>query len=565
MAGLGVFQTVGGARPKRSLFDLSYERKFTADFSILYPVMCDECVPGDSFKIGASHVIRFNPLVAPIMHEVTAKAYYFFVPYRILDDDWEEIITGGVLGNSTKEVPWHYVGFNTNASSYDTLWDLLGYPTDPGSAFAISNKYQAPWPMDYPRRAYYGIWVEYFMDQNLYGIGSPLPFVDYDNLRPIYSAFGYAGAAQDYNEVRQAAWAKDYFTSALPWQERGVTPAIPISGSAPVSFSFANDPRAVGFQSDDASINDPAISIRLANSSDPAQVLLSAPGHTSSGNRSGLFYWNPNQLAGRVTGSANLSSAITFTVSDLRTAFQIQKWLERNARGGVRYTEFLRAHFACSPRDERLDRPEFIGSVSSKIITSEVLQTSSTDSTSPQANMAGHGISVAGSYVGTYHVQEYGLIMGLLTIRPKPAYQQRIDRQWLRRNRYDFFFPEFQHLSEQGVFQAELSFSGSPSNRAAIFGFQGRYNEMRFKHDMVSGLFRQSRPGNFSFWHMARYFSGSPFNDPTFLTSGFNDASGAKRVLAVPSQPAFLVNWCNHVKAARPMPYIADPGLIDHF
>jgi hypothetical protein len=269
-----------------------------------------------------------------------------------------------------------------------------------------------------------------------------------------------------------------------------------------------------------------------------------------------------------LSATVNLAGATTFNVADIRTAVQIQKWLERNSRSGVRYTEFLRAHFAVSPRDDRLDRPEFIGSASMRVVTSEVLQTSATDSTSPQANMAGHGISVGGNYIGTYRVTEFGMVLGLMSIRPKPAYEDRLDRQWIKRTRYDFFFPEFQTLSEQGVYQAEIRYKASPTTDAAIFAFQGRYSEMRFKHDMVCSKFRQSEPQNFSYWHMSRHWSMAqaiPAYNNLFLYQGFNEQTGAKRVLAAPMEPAFLVNFCNHLRVARPIPYDSDPGYLDHY
>jgi hypothetical protein len=184
--------------------------------------------------------------------------------------------------------------------------------------------------------------------------------------------------------------------------------------------------------------------------------------------------------------------------------------------------------------------------------------------------MAGHGIAVQGTYVGTYRASEYGIVMGLLSIMPKPAYEGRLDRQWIKRTRYDFYFPEFAHLSEQAIYNAEVNYYIHRSDW--YFGFQGRYDEMRVKHDMVTGKFRSGATGSLSFWHCARYFAGTtPLLGQNFLVQGFNASDfasvgyGAKRILAVPSEPAFLVNWKNHVKAIRPLPVRSNPGLIDHF
>jgi hypothetical protein len=577
------------------LFDLSYEKKFTADFSWLYPVCHDECVPGDTWKIGCSAVIRFNPLVAPIMHQVTAKVYYFFVPYRILDQNWEEIITGGISGTSSKvppvwpatAIPGHMDSFSPSYLNHgnglmNSLWDFLGFPTDVSPASYTNTPIK---PLDYPRRAYYNVWVNYFFDENFWTVGNSLMQGQNPNGGWVNDALHFipdgvwlaprSGSpstslwnAYQLNSLVQQSWARDYFTTSLRSQQRGTQPALPISGTLPVQFVNTNGEfpvKLVGLPSATDRENPSfgvgsgtprpvSISSSLLPSTDTGFV-LSAPVFDSQGT---------TPLSARV----NLSGATTFNIADLRTAVQIQKWLERNSRSGVRYTEFLRAHFAVSPRDDRLDRPEFIGSASMRVITSEVLQTSSTDSTSPQANMAGHGISVGGNYIGTYRVTEFGMLLGLMSIRPKPAYEDRLDRQWIKRTRYDFFFPEFQTLSEQGIYNAELRYKFNATTDSAIFGFQGRYSEMRFKHDLVCSQFRQSEPQNFSYWHMSRHWGiqeAVPAYNTLILYRGFNESSGAKRVLAVPSQPAFLVNFCNHLRAARPIPYDADPGYLDHY
>jgi hypothetical protein len=559
-----VFQSVNTAKPRRSLFNLSYEKKLTCDFAWMYPVMCDETVPGDTFKIGCSAVIRFNPLVAPIMHEVTAKAYYFFVPYRILDNDWEEIITGGVRGTSTKTPPVCSV---CPPSPLGTLWDYLGYPTDINP---INYSLAPIKPIDYPRRAYYYIYAHYFRDENFndpnsYSVDPAVYWIKPD-LMPNPDAFKAGMSYGSAWTLQSGSWDRDYFTTALRSQQRGTQPALPISGNLPVNYSLVPGTIAQNQVMLNAQGGVGGSTPALFSQLNPA--ILGAPS-TGSGPYSLLSNMQAIDLSSALANHSfvNLGNATTFNVADIRTAVQIQKWLERNSRSGVRYTEFLRAHFAVAPRDERLDRPEYIGGARMRLITSEVLQTSATSSVSPQANMAGHGISVGGSFIGTYRVTEFGLIMGILVIRPKPAYEDRLDRQWIKPTRYDFFFPEFQTLSEQGIYNAELRYRLAVSD-TGIFGFQGRYSEMRFKHDLVCGLFRQSAPQNLSFWHMARHWNAStvvPYNSAFLYTDGFNTTTGAKRVLAVPSQPTFLVNWCNHIKAVRPIPFESDPGYLDHY
>ena len=572
------FSSVSALRPKRSLFDLSYEKKFSADFSYLYPVLCDECVPGDVWKIGNSAVVRFNPLVAPVMHEINATVHYFFVPYRIIDPDFETNITGGRDGNQFINGFPCWPTLPGSGSILGTLWDYFGFPTDLGAGQIATFNAQGFYPstdgfikpLDYPRRAYGCIFSQYYLDQNL--VANSDLFIDVDGSFKLSS---YTSILSDANmltlmSLQQRSWTKDYFTSALPWQQRGQVGALPISAGFVGSTVFDGNILAYNNTSGTAVFppNGPSNYISVLttdNSSSPnlRSMLESGlsgfdpvPGATTFKN-----WFNNNHIDGSITASS-------FTVSDMRTLFQIQKWLERNARSGVRYTEFLRAHFSVAPRDERLQRPEYIGGTKSPVIISEVLQTGSTNTTSPQANMAGHGISVAGNYVGSYHVQEYGLIMGLLSIMPKPAYEDRMDRQWIKKTKYDFYFPEFAHLSEQGIYRAELRYIGQSFFDSIIFGFQGRYDEMRFKHDQICGLFRQSAPTNLSYWHCGRHFDysgGGPNLTQAFLTGGFNESTGAKRILAVPAEPAFLVNFRNNITAIRPLPVYSDPGLLDHF
>ena len=249
-----------------------------------------------------------------------------------------------------------------------------------------------------------------------------------------------------------------------------------------------------------------------------------------------------------------MASATTFNVSDLRLAFQIQKWLERNARAGVRYTEFLRSHYGVAPRDDRLDRPEYIGGSKAPVIVSEVLQTSST-STTPQGNMAGHGLSADKAYIAKYHAQEFGVVVGLMSIMPRSSYQQGIDRQWLRRSRYDFYSPEFANLSEQGIERAEVYATTSGTENRTIFGFQGRYDEMRFKRSMVCGKMRST----YDYWHLGRKFASAPL-----LNEEFIKCVPSKRIFASQTEPGIIANVGNMIRALRPMPIMSSPGLIDH-
>jgi len=498
-----VFSKTGSLRPGRSVFNLSYEKKLDCDMGQLIPILADEMIPGDVFKIGAEMVIRMQPLVAPIMHEINAYIHYFFVPARLIDENFEEFITGGTTGETSVQLPrWN----PTNNAAY-SLWDYLGFPVGVTPAGAL--------PLDYPKRAYNLIYNEYYRDQN---------FIDEVDITSQES-------------ILRRAWEKDYFTSALPWQQRGTAPALPISGITSAQWDTA---KIIDNQTDNATNHWKSYVGGLND-------VLVIDTNDSYGKQNAIDFLHSNTV--------DLSNASTFDVSDLRLAFQVQKWLERNARAGARYTEFLKAHYGVSPRDERLQRPEYIGGMKTPVIVSEVLQTSSTDTTSPQGNLAGHGITADRKYIGSYRSTEFGYIMGILSIMPRSAYQQGIDRQWLRRTKYDFYSPEFAFLSEQAIETAELYATSSEADNTDIFGYQGRYNELRYKRNMIVGGMRDI----FDYWHLGRKFSTKPE-----LNQSFIECNPDKRIFAVQDEPGMIVNIGNVIKAIRPIPYTSEPGLIDH-
>lgn len=502
MSNIKAFQSIGAIKPRRSAFDLSYTKKMTMDMGELIPVMCDEVVPGDIFKIGNEMVIRFQPLVAPIMHEVNAYVHYFFVPYRILWPDWEEFITRGQTGDVIKVLP-RYVPSTNASTEKGKLWDYFGMPTN-----VIPDSDHCP--LAFPWMAYASIYNEYYRDQ-IY-----IPEISLSN-----------------NTVQFRAWRKDYFTSALPWQQRGTAPALPISGTGTLGIDFSNI-----YQ------NDLGTPIKAWNAGMGVGVLTV----NDLNSKAALVDWLQESK------TVQLDNATTFDVSDLRVAFQIQKWMERNARSGARYTEFLQSHFGVTPRDDRLQRPEYLGGSKSPVIVSEVLQTSE-KGTTPQGYMAGHAISVDKNFCVNYQVKEYGLIMGILSVIPEAAYQQGINRQWLRKTTFDFYFPEFANLSEQAIESVEVFATPIQSTNSTIFGYQERYAEMRYKPDMVCGDMRDT----FAYWHLGRQFTALPF-----LNQSFIECKPDKRIFAVQNVDGLIVNFSNIIKAIRPLPIAAEPGYIDH-
>ena len=548
---MSVFSSVQGNRVGRSVFNLSHNKRFTCDMGELIPVTLLECVPGDTMKIGCEAVTRFQPLVAPILDSVDLTVHYFFVPFRLLfdgDKDWETFITGGKDGNDTSiSLPKFKFAYANGSAASDpknpfskgvisgkySLWDYFGLPIPSATQADLQKIIDTDGVIGFPQRAYNLIWNEYYRDENL------CDEISLDNSTVMYRA-----------------WKKDYFTSSLPWQQRGISPALPISGTIPVSFG--NGQLTLSTPYINISSNSGASDYRLAANNSLAVRYIASP------NPSGDL--TVNSLKGTpsgLSGSVNLANATTFDVAVLREAFQIQRWMEMNARGGVRYTEFLKAHFGISPRDEVLQRPEYLGGTKSGVVISEVLQTSQTtsgESGSPQGNLSGHGLGAMSDFICSYTAKEFGYIVGIASYMPKPSYQQGVNRSFTRKTKYDFYFPEFAHLSEQAVKKGEIYATGNASDND-IFGYQSCYSELRYMPSFNCADMRDT----FSYWHLGRIFSSAPSLNAGFLTTNPAYSGGIRKdIFAVQNEPGLIVNFGNVIKAVRPLPVYGTPGFIDH-
>ena len=536
--GGNLFQALDRPRIARSALDMSHEYKTTFDMGQLVPVLTMECIPGDIIRLGAAAVLRMQPMLAPILHTVKLRYYSFFVPYRILFDDWEEFITGGEDGQSVISLPtWNPDAFTASIGSVTatgSLWDYLGYnPVDSATNIHADNQ-----PLDFARRAYIRIWNEFFR----------VPGIQDEKTESV-------GVAGEVYKLLYRNWTRDYFTAALPFQQRGLPVALPIFGNTSADFTI------------------PAVNIS-GGSTPAAWNMTTLTGQTQQGfgfsNVSGTvlasnptaqialandIFSNNNQIAGGTLSSVD--------IADLRLAWQTQVWMERNARGGARYTEQLQFRYGTRPLDARLQRPEYFGGYTSPFLFSEVLQTSASDTEpTPQGNMAGHGISVAGSELGSYRVEEHGLIMVLACADPTPAYQQGIDRSWLRRTKLDFPAPEFVHLSEQEIFNAELynqNVTADPNGTIGRtpFGYTGQYNEMRFMPNKVTSEMRNT----FDYWHLGRKFAALPTLNNDFVSIEA-DLAELKRIYAVQNVPGIIGSFGLRVHAVRPLPYLAVPSGI---
>ena len=559
---MSIFSEVRGNDVGRSVFNLSHFKRFTCDMGQLIPVLFLECVPGDTMKIGCEAVTRFQPMVAPILDSVDMYVHYFFVPTRLLMDnekDWETFLTGGKDGtDDSVSLPLWSFGYADGHGSIDpnnpfsngvrrgkySLWDYFGLPVVSDSTDNSIRTFDHV--LAFPQRCYNLVFNEYYRDENL------VDEVHFDNSTILYRA-----------------WKKDYFTSSLPWQQRGISPALPISGTLPVNLSSLAlnnvllGSSASGYESH---TYQPYIDGGGVATNTPNMSGFQVGG---SGTPNGVVFDKLSGSVDNVVGSVDVKNATTFDVAVLREAFQIQRWLELNARAGVRYTEFLKAHFGLAPADEVLQRPEYLGGTKSEIVVSEVLQTSATVQPSedgkiqgsPQGNLAGHGLGAMSDFICSYTVKEFGYIIGIASWMPKPSYQQGVNRMFSRRTKYDFYFPEFSHLSEQAVTKGEIYATGDDAHDNSIFGYQSCYAEMKYMPSINCADMRDT----FSYWHLGRKFSSDPSLNAGFLTTNSKYSGGIRKdIFAVQNEPGMIVQFGNVVEAIRPMPVYGTPGFIDH-
>lgn len=469
-----IFETIGLTKPRKSAFDLSHEKKLSCKMGDLIPIYLDEVVPGDHFQVNSEIMIRLAPMLAPMMHRVDVYCHYFFVPNRIIWSEWEEFITGGKDGLATPtfpQVPMEQANFDGYIVP-GTLGDYMGLP----QADDVVPPYD-PLVSQMPFRAYTQIYNDYFVDPNV----GPIESVDPPQGAGIYAK-------------KRRAWGKDYFTSCLPWPQRG--PQVDL----PIDFNYANPSKVIA--QDDTDLG-------VLNSNITTGNLSSAIAPTGT---------TPARIE-------NLEEdGVTVSINELRSSNRLQEWLEKQARGGHRYIETILSHFGVKSSDKRLQRAEYLGGGRQPIVISEVLQTSETVSAggnTPQGNMAGHGIAVGKYNKFKKHFEEHGYVMGIMSVLPKTTYQQGIPRHFLRKDKLDFYWPSFAHLGEQAVQNQELYYqwNGTAGQQEGTFGYQQRYAEYKYKPSTVHGDFKT----NLDFWHMGRKFTAPPQLNEEFMKSDPTD------------------------------------------
>lgn len=562
------FETVPIKKPALNVFNLSHDVKSSYNFDKIYPFFCHPVNPGETFNVRAEVFLRTMPMLAPVIHNVDMFLYFFFVPNRLdwnekRKEDWKTFITGGEKGDfgdhgyadspSEDYVLPHFnygqfVGANSSLAVHGSLLDHMGFPTvSESEAISLVNK-EEPFS-SLPFRAYQLVWNEYFRNQNVqneidFSFGSGLETSD--NVRKLFT-------------IRKKCWEKDYFTSCLPWQQRGEAVLLPID-----------------FNVDQASEVDlPVVvnQIRQMNGEIATVSNIQSDG-TSTHSRlqsSSTVPAGNVDLVSSVTvnaGELSFTGINVGTISDFRYCLRLQQWLENNARCGSRYIEQILAHFGVMSSDSRLQRPELLGGGKIPLIFSDVPQTSSSDAESVQGNLAGKGMLYGKTGGFKKYFEEHGIILGVCCIIPRTSYSQGVPRYWRAMDKTDFYFPEFAHLSEQAVLNSEIYYdpttlSPEPGSSDVgrgpdgVFGYQGRYTEYRYIPSSVHGEMRDT----LQYWHLGRLFNSLPRLNSSFVQSQSRVNVFSIEDVADGGDDPFVAQIKLDIKAVRPMPKFAVPSI----
>lgn len=538
---------------QRSKFERNSDVKFSFNVGDLVPFYVDEVLPGDTFSIDTSKIVRMQPLVAPIMDNLYLDTYWFFVPNRLVWDHWKEFCGENTQSKWIPSVEYTIPKIAgcvdssfTDPDVESRSWksgDIADYMGIPVCSDAITNLQQLIEVNALPFRGYALIWNEFFRDQNLQ---DPIPVPTGDG-KVVVERLGIPDEITSGVGILKACKYHDYFTSCLPSPQKGPDVALPLSGLAPV-VTGGDIGKDIG--------SGTAVSFRYPNGTKAGFLKASNTNtviSTTSDSQNGLV---PNNLY------AQLGASALGTINELRLAFQMQRIYEKDARGGTRYTEILKNHFGVTSPDSRLQRPEYLGGSRVPININQVVQTSSTSNT-PQGNTAAYSVTADVHSDFTKSFVEHGYIFGLCVARYDHTYQQGLERMWTRSDRFDFYWPSLANIGEQPVYKREIFANGSDQDKQ-VFGYQEAWAEYRYKPNRVAGEMRSNVTNTLDVWHLADDYATAPS-----LSEGWikEDSNNLNRCLAVNEKISNQL-WADiFVKntSVRPMPIYSIPGLIDHY
>ncbi|QCQ84903.1 major capsid protein [Blackfly microvirus SF02] len=529
------FAQVPKAEIPRSSFDRSNSHKTSFDAGYLIPVFHDEVIPGDTCNLNMTGFCRLSTPLRPFMDNVFLNSFFFFVPMRLLWTNAYKFFGGQDNPGDSTSFTIPQIVAPAGGYTEQSLYDYFELPTKV-AGFTHSALYL---------RAYNLIWNEWFRDQNLQ---TSLPKNMGDGPDPVSHYW-----------LQFRGKRHDYFTGSLPWPQKGPGVTIPLGSTAPI--------KGLRIGSNSTAATNPAVSL-IGVSSIYDQAAGPPPGWIANSGTQSLYVEAQSaaipSAANRPQIFADLSAATASTVNQLRQAFQLQKLQERDARGGTRYTEIVQAHFNVTSPDARLQRPEYLGGGQGMVNVHQVAQTSATVAgQTPQASLAAYGTSTVTGHGFSKSFTEHGIIIGLISVRADINYQQGLNRRWSRSTKYDYYWPALSMIGEQAVLNQEIYCQGTAGGTAdaAVFGYNERYAEYRYKPSVVTGKLRSNSATPLDTWHLAQNFASLPALNASFIV----DNPPIARVVAVPSEPNFIGDFWFATRWARPMPVYGVPGLIDHF